>query len=136
VTECALSALDSCRCRAALVHPLVQGILFSVQSCGIGPLWTLHHAAQPKPLRSTSISFVNALGNLGGFVGPYMLGALKAPLGPRCAELVDGKAVCVTQWGGALALIGGLLLLQNVINALVAYTAFLPRLRRQYAPRS
>ena len=53
-------------------------------ACATGPLWALHHEAQPSELRSTSISLVNALGNLGGFVGPYVLGAMKGVLGPPC----------------------------------------------------
>lgn len=164
---------------AALV---LGGLTLPLTMCGAGPLWALHHAAQPKELHPTSISFINAIGNLGGFVGPcvcprmhmrphtrphthtytraprrghsvphshsrsasahvasfaprrYMLGALKGPLGPPCPTLVDGEPKCVTQWGGAIAAVGGLMLLVNLVTVTIACTALLPRLGASYRP--
>ena len=55
----------------------------------------VHHELQPAELRALSIAFVNAIGNLGGFVGPYSLAMLKTHLGPPCPtdrEAVHGNA--------------------------------------------
>ena len=49
-----------------------------------GPFWALHHELQPTELRGVSIALVNSIGNLGGFVGPYVLAAFKTSLGPPC----------------------------------------------------
>ena len=37
-----------------------------------------------------SIAFINSLGNLGGFVGPYLMGWAHDTLGPRCADAREG----------------------------------------------
>ena len=46
--------------------------------------WALHHTTQPAELRGCSIAVVNSIGNLGGFLGPFMLGAMHdaAPSAP------------------------------------------------------
>ena len=49
-----------------------------------GPLWALHHACQPAHLHALSIPFVNALGMVGGFVGPFILGFFHEHFGPPC----------------------------------------------------
>ena len=99
-----------------------------VSLCAAGSLWALVQAAQPQPLRSTTISVVNSMGNMGGFVGPYLLAALQQPLGPTAC--VDGKAKCVTQWGGAIGAVGVLLVAINAINIHIACTVLLPRMLR------
>ena len=43
-------------------------------------------------MRALSIAFVNAVGNLGGFVGPYVLAAFKASLGPPCPPHVNASS--------------------------------------------
>ena len=37
-----------------------------------------------------SIAFINSLGNLGGFMGPYLMGWAHDTLGPRCADAREG----------------------------------------------
>ena len=57
--------------------------------------------------RHLSIALVNCVGNLGGFVGPFVLGWLHDALGPPCPA---GTASCVAQWGwGAVVLASGML---------------------------
>jgi MFS family permease len=73
-----------------------------------GPFWALHHAVQPGRLRAISVSLVNALGNIGGFVGPVALGALHDALGPRCPPGTDD---CVAQWGWGTTLLSGTVML-------------------------
>lgn len=73
-----------------------------------GSMWALHHEAQPRTIRGASISLVNALGNLGGFVGPYLLGALRRTLGPACPP---ERPDCVGEWSYGFLLTMALLLL-------------------------
>jgi ACS family tartrate transporter-like MFS transporter len=67
-----------------------------------GPFWAL----PPKFLRGTAaaagIAFINSVGNLGGFAGPIVLGAVKDRTGSFSAALVGGAALMLS--AGALAL--------------------------------
>ena len=60
--------------RAALV--LLGHLADIVAQCAIPTFWSLHHASQPRHLISCSIALVNSIGNLGGFLGPSVLGAM------------------------------------------------------------
>jgi ACS family tartrate transporter-like MFS transporter len=46
-----------------------------------GPFWALPTTMLPSAISATSIAFINSLGNLGGFVGPYAIGLLKTSSG-------------------------------------------------------
>ena len=65
--------------------------------------------ARPRPqdLLSTTIPICNAVGHIGGFVGPFLLGALHDALpGPPCPHSwSDG---CVSEWSGGTAVIAAL----------------------------
>ena len=96
--------------RGAAVAMVLQ--LMLAQLCGgvgVGPFWALHHAAVAEGEgRHISIAIVNCVGNLGGFVGPFVLGWLHDALGPRCPV---GTHECVSEWGwGAVVLASSLLL--------------------------
>jgi nitrate/nitrite transporter NarK len=41
-----------------------------------GPFWTLAPSLLPAEVAGTGRGLINAIGNLGGFVGPYMVGWL------------------------------------------------------------
>jgi hypothetical protein len=59
----------------------------------------------PDCLLATTIPICNAIGHIGGFVGPFALGALHDALpGPSCPHS-DG---CVSEWGGGTAVIASL----------------------------
>ena len=75
--------------------------------------WALHHTTQPAELRGCSIAVVNSIGNLGGFLGPFMLGAMHdaAPSAP-CGK-------CLAQWGGGLFSVGVYLLTATAVSRLV-----------------
>ena len=102
-----------------------------------GAFWALHHELQPLELRGASISLVNSLGNLGGFVGPYILGALKSTLGPPCPQsgdnnttVVEGKEHdCVSSWAWGMIVVAAL---QMVIALGVAY-GFCGKMQRRGA---
>ena len=82
---------------------------------GVGPFWALHHAAVAEGEgRHISIAIVNCVGNLGGFVGPFVLGWLHDALGPRCPV---GTHECVSEWGWGVVVLASSLLLCTVATA-------------------
>jgi len=106
-------------------------------SFSAGPFWALHHASQPAELRAVSVPLVNSIGNLGGFVGPYTLGALHA-LGPGCppppadhtfrhaprraaaASSSDWPGECVESWGWGTIIIAFAALIGTALTAFAA----------------
>lgn len=72
--------------RAVVAQLAVGG--FAVQSLAAtsmsGAFFALHHTAMPPTMHALSIPTINSMGLLGGFVGPYALGAMHDRLGPRC----------------------------------------------------
>jgi ACS family tartrate transporter-like MFS transporter len=56
-------------------------VALSVAAIGIfgckGPFWTLPAAYLRGPAAAGGIAFINAIGNLGGFAGPYLVGLFK-----------------------------------------------------------
>jgi len=69
-----------------------------------GPFWAL----PPKFLRGTAaaggIAFINSVGNLGGFAGPYVLGAVRDATGSFSAALLGGSGLMLAAGLVALAL--------------------------------
>ena len=69
-----------------------------------GPFWAL----PPKFLRGTAaaagIAFINSIGNLGGFAGPYVLGAVRDATGAFSAALLGGAGLMAAAGTIALAL--------------------------------
>jgi MFS family permease len=94
-----------------------------------GPFWSLHHDKVPPEDRAISIAAVNCIGNLGGFVGPYLRGALADALGPRCPPV---RHDCVGQWGWGTVIMGGGALLLSSALAIAACA----RLRPSWSPRA
>jgi len=139
----ATSMSGSTRRLATIIALAMVLLSHPVMSSGAGAFWALHHAAQPRELRAASLSIVNSIGNLGGFVGPYCLGALKDVLGPHCPSIHNGTATngtatftigaahhhtagCVTQWGGALTTINCSCLALSIMLATIACSTLLP----------
>ena len=106
-----------CCAPAASVTPALVVCLVAmadvVTNAAIPTFWALHHTTQPAGLRGCSIAVVNSVGNLGGFVGPFMLGAMHdaAPRTPCGA--------CLAQWGGGLFCVGAFLLTATAASRLV-----------------
>jgi MFS transporter, ACS family, tartrate transporter len=69
-----------------------------------GPFWAL----PPRFLKGTAaaagIAFINSVGNLGGFAGPFVLGAVKDRTGSFSAALVGGSVLMLGAGAVALAL--------------------------------
>ncbi|MBA4073895.1 MAG: MFS transporter [Cyanobacteria bacterium PR.023] len=43
----------------------------------VGPFWALTRASLSVPAQPTGLAFINSVGNLGGFVGPMLIGLIK-----------------------------------------------------------
>ena len=102
----------------ALVICLFPALL-SVQ----GPFWALHHCVQPAEARAISIASVNSVGNIGGFVGPYLLAFLSNWLGPQCRS----GHKCVRQWSWAFVSMGMSCLLLVGLSARAAMSLLNPK---------
>jgi ACS family tartrate transporter-like MFS transporter len=76
--------------------------------CTIAPFWALTTATLSGAAAAAGIAFINSVGNLGGFAGPYLVGVIKDRTGSNVA---------------ALLLLGGALL------AMAAFTLLLPKAR-------
>lgn len=76
---------------AALSHnPWVAMIFLCLAAIGIyswsGPYWAITTMMDPR-IAAVGLGIVNALGNLGGFVGPYIVGWLKDVTGSQVAAM-------------------------------------------------
>jgi ACS family tartrate transporter-like MFS transporter len=58
-----------------------------------GPFWALPTTMLPSAISATSIAFINSLGNLGGFAGPYAIGLLKTSSGAYRQGLLAVSAI-------------------------------------------
>jgi ACS family tartrate transporter-like MFS transporter len=86
------------------VFPMVAGLSVAVLSIYSisGPFWALSTTFLKGPSAAAGIALINAVGNLGGFCGPYLIGAASSSnVGLRSGLMV----LCAT-----IASVGGLLL--------------------------
>jgi ACS family tartrate transporter-like MFS transporter len=68
----------------------------------MGPFWSMPTAILSGTAAAAGIAFINSLGNLGGFFGPYIIGVVRTSTGQfKGGLLVVGGALAVS---GALAL--------------------------------
>jgi MFS transporter, ACS family, tartrate transporter len=92
---------------AAFVHSVVPAIaLISVAVLGVfsmmGPFWAMPTSLLSATAAAAGIAFINSVGNLGGFFGPYIIGRLRDATGEfRGGLLVVAGALAVS---GAIAL--------------------------------
>jgi len=91
---------------ASFEEPVLVVLGLSLASLGIwsalGPFWTLPTAFLSGPAAAGGIALINSVGNLGGFVGPWLLGVLKDATGTFHAGL--GFLACGLVVAAALAL--------------------------------
>ena len=71
---------------------------------GYATFWPCHNAATPPQLQPVCIALTSAIATLGGFVGPFLLGALHDGLGPKCPHA--SQEDCVAHYGWGLLLLG------------------------------
>jgi ACS family tartrate transporter-like MFS transporter len=89
-------------------HQVVLSIAFlSLALAGIyssfGPFWAMPSDSLSGPAAAAAIAFINSLGNLGGFFGPYISGAAKQYTGNFSAGTLI--LAIVLSLGGLLALL-------------------------------
>ena len=93
---------------------------------GIPLFWAIHHSTQPASEASVSIALVNALGNLGGFIGPTLVGSLHDSAALSAAVCGGGGATrgasasCFAQWGLGTVSLGTLFLMTSAFRAWVS----------------
>jgi ACS family tartrate transporter-like MFS transporter len=84
-------------------------ILLSIATVGFaamfGPFWTLATSVVDGVGAAAGIALVNSVGNVGGFVGPYLLGYVRETTRSFAAGLIAIGAVLIA--GGALVVISG-----------------------------
>ncbi|MDN4074393.1 MFS transporter [Fictibacillus terranigra] len=72
-------------------NPYLSILMMSIATVGIysffGPFWSLPALFLTEASAAVGIALINSIGNLGGFVGPYMIGYLKDASGKMEAGL-------------------------------------------------
>jgi len=114
----AAAGLIYCGAAASLMSVLLALTLVNIGvSASKPPLWAMPARFLDGPAAAAGIAAINALGNLGGFAGPFMIGLLKSWTG---------------SFRGGLYCVAGLLLMSAVLTlALTRYGHPLAAARRQ-----
>lgn len=72
-------------------NPFIQIIMLSIATAGIysffGSFWSLPSLFLTEASAAVGIAVINSVGNLGGFFGPYVIGALKDATGTMSSGL-------------------------------------------------
>jgi ACS family tartrate transporter-like MFS transporter len=65
------------------IGPMIAALSIAVLSgyCLTGPFWALSTSLLSGTGAAAGIALINAVGNLGGFCGPYILGSVRASTG-------------------------------------------------------
>jgi ACS family tartrate transporter-like MFS transporter len=95
---------------AASTTDVLPMILFiSVAVLGVfsmmGPFWAMPTAILSETAAAAGIAFINSVGNLGGFFGPYIIGVMRTSSGQFRGGLL--VVACALALSGALALTAG-----------------------------
>lgn len=117
VTGAMLLASAGCLLAAQATHPALALFAFSLAAIGvwsvIGPFWALTTSFLSGAAAAAGIALMNSLGNVGGFVGPYLMGWLR--------QLTAGYGAGLTATAAILAL--GALIAATTRNPVSANTA-------------
>src|SRR5204862_4523064 len=81
--------------------PFLSVLLWCAVAAGIysvfGPFWSLPSRFLTGASAAAGIAFINSLGNVGGFVGPYVVGAvIKRTGGPQGGLVFAAAALLVS----------------------------------------
>jgi ACS family tartrate transporter-like MFS transporter len=98
----ALVAMAGFAVTAAVLHsPLLATAALTVVAIGLagayGPFWGLATAALGGPTAAAGIALINSVGNLGGFVGPYVVGLVKDATGSFAGALVTLAGIAAAE---------------------------------------
>jgi MFS transporter, ACS family, tartrate transporter len=93
---------------AAHVNSTAPTVLFlSIALAGtlsmMGPFWALSSKSLSQSTAPAGIALINSFGNIGGFIGPYVMGRLSATAGLRGGIVVTGCALLLS--GGISVLV-------------------------------
>ena len=80
--------------------------------CTVAPLWAMATAILSSAAAAAGIALINSVGNLGGFIGPFLVGVIKDKTGSQVAGLV---------------FLGAALLIMSIIAATQRETESKPR---------
>ena len=56
--------------------------------CTIAPLWAMATTFLGSAAAAAGIALINSVGNLGGFIGPFLVGVIKDKTGSQVAALL------------------------------------------------
>jgi nitrate/nitrite transporter NarK len=83
--------------------PVVAIVFISIAVAGAlaydGPFWAAGSQAMPAVVAGAAMGFINAVGNLGGFVGPYVAGIAQDATGGSFLGASIFLAVCLVAAG-------------------------------------
>lgn len=86
--------------------PIVAIVFISIAVAGSlaydGPFWAAGSQAMPAAVGGAAMGFINAVGNLGGFVGPYVAGVAQDASGGRFLGASIFLAVCLVAAGAVM----------------------------------
>ena len=82
--------------------------------CGLPLFWSIHMETFKGEYAATNLAIVNAFGNIGGFIGPSMVGIVHDQVGPLCG--VGEK--CAEQWGWGMLGVGATFTMVTVMTRL------------------
>ena len=92
VAGCAALAAAAFVTAAAARGPVLSLAAISLAAVGVwgsfGPFWSLPASFLSGPAAAAGIALVNSIGNVGGFVGPYLIGYVREATGSFAAGLV------------------------------------------------
>ena len=84
--------------------PLIGAL--TLAACGVymlkGPFWAMATEQMPAATAAASIAAINAVGNLGGFAGPFAIGAIKDATGSFTLSLLPMIVFALVSAGLAL----------------------------------
>lgn len=93
---------------ASTQHPYLAmaalSLAFVGLKCTIAPFWAMTTAYLGSAAAAAGIAFINSVGNLGGFAGPYLVGIIRDQTGSTFAALLMLGAALLGMAGFALAL--------------------------------
>jgi MFS transporter, ACS family, tartrate transporter len=93
---------------AATTNPLLALLTLSIAAAGIwgglGPFWALPTTYLSGTAAAGGIALINSIGNLGGFLGPALVGRIVATTGSYSIALVTISASLVATFVIALVL--------------------------------
>jgi nitrate/nitrite transporter NarK len=86
--------------------PVIAIVFISIAVAGAlaydGPFWASGSQAMPPVVAGAAMGFINAVGNLGGFVGPYVAGIAQDASGGRFLGASIFLAVCLVAAGAVM----------------------------------